>query len=230
MSMAEPSKEKETKRLRGILALLPVDKVHLFSYDEAKWREKASWIRKKKKMQTGSVSQRRRALLGRDPVSSDAAPDESTTLSELLLAEEGTEATAIYWFDPFQPRAVGLLDPLVLVCRLPGVTGLVVTSSDDRESIRACLSHSGLALLTLNRSFSVVQLLLGWHVSCPPALTVLSNEDGRSIGSKHHEVLALEWNSAPEDVAERWRNGASALSAAQQVQASLLFPTACVVL
>lgn len=124
--------------------------------------------------------------------------------------------------DPRQPYSLSVVRRLANVVAEASLIGVVAVVNDDHRDIaHSVLAHSGWAVTTPT---SALDAVLHWsHV---PFLTVVETQRGRNIAAPHEE-LALEWNP-PEMVAEQWLAGQSALTAAQQWQAALVFAS-CVV-
>ncbi|GKY99160.1 hypothetical protein MPSEU_000871500 [Mayamaea pseudoterrestris] len=213
------------RRVPGLLRFLP-DQVTFYDHDAIAWTETT------KRLRPGA--RRKREQQQQD----DSIPPRIIDLLDLV---NGKDIVVLLFMDLTQQHSLTIRKALfrLVEAHAQQVACIAIASESETSSsdavnedkvdsstsnrvtqpIDACLCGSGFAYThltpTLQACFNVTQL---------PSLVVL--HDGRRISGSHEE-LALEWNET-DAVYDAWRRQTSALSVAQQVQASLLFPQ-CIV-
>jgi hypothetical protein len=216
------------RRLKGILALLPID-VMLYAYNKAEWNAKQGSAlvvthrqRRRKKRESALLQDIEGARIG-------------TTAQTITLYEHihARDVTVIFLMDPYQPYSVQLFQKLVTVCQLKGddalvgeakIHCLVVTQCVATAVIDSLLQHSGMLLLPCDENFVVWKLAAGF--SACPSIAVVESATGRRVCGVH-EDLAVDWNTAAH-VREAWLvDRTTALTVPQQVKACTLFPASC---
>ncbi|GKY99168.1 hypothetical protein MPSEU_000872300 [Mayamaea pseudoterrestris] len=223
------------RRVPGLLRFLP-DQVTLYAHDAIVWTETT------KRLRPGARRKREQQQQQHDSVTSPCMVD-------LLDLVNGKNIVVLLFMDLTQQHSLAIRKALVRLAESHSqqVACIVIASESEASSsetfngggdheekvgssssstsrratqpVETCLCGSGFGYTrltpTLQACFNVTQL---------PYLVVLHH--GRRISGSHEE-LALEWNEA-DAIVDAWSRQTSALSVAQRVQASLLFPQ-CIV-
>jgi hypothetical protein len=194
------------QKLKGILAFLPDAAIAHYPYDGDVWKKNLVPYRIRKK--------RSRKISNPEP--------ENVTVESMDLFQftEGSSVVVVFLFDPNQPYCHRIRNHLVKICAYTQSTIRCIAISSSCENIDSFLQSTGFAFVPLTATLSMVLSL-----SQVPTVSVIFN--GRKVSASHEE-MALEWNDS-KSIAECWLSGTSALSCAQQVSATLAFPS-CVIL
>jgi hypothetical protein len=195
-------------RVPGLLRFLP-EKIIRYPHDAVVWIN----IRKDRGSRRSNKRRRKEEV--------PSVTKEVVSLSRLLINEA---VTLIFLIDPYQPHSMRIRNQLVELSTAYEIPCIVTSSArveetDDDHHIDSCLQGSGLCYTPLTASLQAC-----FNLTQVPSLVVLYK--GIKI-SKSHEELALEWTDM-DAIVQAWKQGQSALSTCQQLQALLMFPM-CVV-
>ena len=194
-------------RVPGLLRFFP-ERVTRFPFDAVAWNSVS-------KQRTNRIRQRQRS---NNTSQGSAIQKESVLLSNTILSQS---VVVVFVFDPYQAHSLKIRKQLVELCSAfdTDIVCLAITSDDITSSSESFLQATGFCTCPFTPSLQTIL-----NITHVPSLVVLCN--GKKIPTSVHEELALEWNNDDfEKILQAWKQGQSALSMCQQLQASLMFPS-----